>query len=496
MEEFNIFYLGEMRLSEYFDQQKSQAMTSHMKSQLFSRIQKEKLIWTEVSTKLPSKIFFFASRKIMYASLAAVLVFVVFWWFLLDRNEIIDLWIFSIQRHINPNWVRADYVAEIIEFNWEYSLERDGVNLPVQDLKLIEDWDIITLLEWTDLLFNLTDWTQSKIVWPARFSVTKWERWYQVSLIDWKFFRIYCPDCTSEIDVITPDLSIHQDKNQVLDVHIAKEDDWKLLVKNEWDSITVTTKNWDNKEETKLTPTELVSLTQNSETIDILNDSDLMLLFMAKNDISATFSLSTEKVEWPTVDVRPSNDTLAMNTNIDTTDSQSGTTPTPSIDIMAQIEQDPLLEWVIDIISSDLTVVGEVDETISIDLWIETDWQQVPNPDQMQSLQNNLNSFFLMNLFESIYNEDKVNQNIWKLADRINAVASSFGYSDHARVDLANIKSVALTLKSKLEDDWYVSPSYILQLEKISNRCDELTNPSQDNWDTLKSNLPINLRLM
>ena len=44
MEEFNIFYLGEMRLSEYFDKQKSQAMTSHMKSQLFSRIQKEKLI--------------------------------------------------------------------------------------------------------------------------------------------------------------------------------------------------------------------------------------------------------------------------------------------------------------------------------------------------------------------------------------------------------------------------------------------------------------------
>ena len=42
MERFNVFYLGEMRLSEYFEQQKSQAMTSRMKSQLFSRIQKEK----------------------------------------------------------------------------------------------------------------------------------------------------------------------------------------------------------------------------------------------------------------------------------------------------------------------------------------------------------------------------------------------------------------------------------------------------------------------
>lgn len=497
MERFNVFYLGEMRLSEYFEQQKSQAMTSRMKSQLFSRIQKEKFSWAEISTKLPSKIFFFVSRRIVYASLTAVLVFVVFWWLLLDKNDVIDLWIFSVQKHVNPNGVRADYVAEIIEFNWEYSLERGGVNLPIQDLKLIEDWDIVTLSEWTDLLFNLTDWTQSKIIWPAEFSITKWEKWYQVSLVDWKFFRIYCPDCTSEIDVVTPDVSIHQDKNQALDVQIAKEDDWKLLVKNEWDSITITTtKGGDNnKEETKLTSTDLVLVTQDSETIDILNDSDLMSLFMAKNNISATFTISTEKVEWPTIDVKPSNDTLAMNTNIDTKDSQVAE-PMQSIDIMAQAEQDPLLEWIIDVISSDLTVTWEIDESVSIDLWIETDWQQVPNPDQMQSLKSNLNSFFLMNLFEGIYNKDKVQQNIWKLADRVNAVASSFGYSDNANVDLASIKSVVLTLKSKLENDWYISPSYILQLEKISNWCDELANPSQDDWDTLKSNLPINLRLM
>jgi hypothetical protein len=41
---FSIFYLGEMKLSEYFQQQKSQVMTSRMKSQLFSRIQKEKSV--------------------------------------------------------------------------------------------------------------------------------------------------------------------------------------------------------------------------------------------------------------------------------------------------------------------------------------------------------------------------------------------------------------------------------------------------------------------
>jgi len=101
-----------------------------------------------------------------------------------------------------------------------------------------------------------------------------------------------------------------------------------------------------------------------------------------------------------------------------------------------------------------------------------------------------------MNIFESVYNKDKADQNISRLADRINSVASSFGYSDRASSDLLSIKNTILTLKNKLEKDWYISPSYILQLEKVANWCDELKNPSKSDWDSLKSDLPINLRLM
>lgn len=487
-----------MKLSEYFQQQKSQVMTSHMKSQLFSRIQKEKLIWTEISTKLPSKIFFFASRKIMYASLTAALIFVVFWWLLLDRDDVIDFWMFSIQKNVNPWWVLADYVAEVIEFNGEYSLQRDWVIISnLQDLKLIEDGDTITLSEWTDLLFNLTDWTQSKIVWPAEFSITRWAEWYQISLIDWKFFRIYCPECVSDIEIITPDLSIHQEKNQVLDVHIAKEDNGEMIVKNDGDSVKVTAKKDATQKQTELESTELVAITPDSKEINISDDDDLMSAFMAKNNISATFTLSTEKVDWPTIPAKPSNDVLAMQTQSETATVSTWVNPVvaePS-PIVAE-EKDPLLEWIIDVISSDATVTSEVDENISLELWIQTDGQKVPSTDQMQTLRTNLNSFFLMNLFESIYNQDKVNQNISKFADRINAIAKSFGYSDRADSSLSSIKDTILTLKSKLEKDWYISPSYILQMEKVARWCDELTNPSAESWEDLNSDLPINLRLM
>jgi hypothetical protein len=114
----------------------------------------------------------------------------------------------------------------------------------------------------------------------------------------------------------------------------------------------------------------------------------------------------------------------------------------------------------------------------------------------MQVLKTNLNSFFLMNIFENIYNNDRVDQNISKFADRINAISSAFGYSYKASSDLSSIKTTIRSLRTQLEKDWYVSPSYILQMEKIGNWCEELKDPSQSDWDSLKSDLPTNLRLM
>ena len=159
-------------------------------------------------------------------------------------------------------------------------------------------------------------------------------------------------------------------------------------------------------------------------------------------------------------------------------------------------DSDLLLEWIMEVVSSDTILTWKIDEDIALQLWLSNDGQQVPSNSQMQNLKTNLNSFFLMNLFESIYNQDRVEQNIGKLADRLNSIANAFGYQDHANPDLNSIKSTSLSLKNKLEEDWYISPLYILQLEKLSKWCDELQDPSQDSWESLKSNLPIYLRLM
>ena len=494
-----------MKLSEYFRQQQSHEMPAHIKSELFSRIQKEKN-WIEISTKIPSKILFFASKKIMYTSLAAILVFVVFWWLLLDKTNVIDFWIFSVKQNNISNWVYADYVAEIVEFDWKYSLVRDGkIVLNSDRPNIIQDWDTISLSNGTDLIFNLQDWTQAKIVWPAEFSIIKSDKWYQIFLFDGKFFKIYCPECMSDVEIITPDFSIFQEKDQTLDLHIAKEENGETLVKNDWDKVTVRTKNSDNKTEVKQISSELVAINSSSDTINYVEDEEIMLNFMAKNNISATFTLSTEKVEWPTIKNEEKNNLIAMQTNQEakqfTENNVKSEEKEQVIDeniVMVPEEKDPLLESLKEVISSDAAEIWAIDENITSQLWLlpEDGSQRVPDTDQMQNLKTNLNSFFLMNIFESIYNDDRMNQNISKFADRINAISSSFGYSYRASSDLYSIKSTIQTLKSQLEKDRYISPSYILQLEKVGNWCDELQNPSKSDWDSLKSDLPVNLRLM
>jgi len=45
---------------------------------------------------------------------------------------------------------------------------------------------------------------------------------------------------------------------------------------------------------------------------------------LAKNNISATFTLSNEAVDWPTVKPKPSDDVLAMETHIIDEDNSNG----------------------------------------------------------------------------------------------------------------------------------------------------------------------------
>jgi hypothetical protein len=153
------------------------------------------------------------------------------------------------------------------------------------------------------------------------------------------------------MEIITPDFSISQEKDQILDIHIAKEENGEMLVKNDGDKITVKTKH-SEETEIKQISSELVAINPDSETIDVVEDSEVMLNFLAKNNISATFTLSTENVEWPTIKSEQQNNLIAIemiqqsnnssNSNINY--NKTGSTNTEHVDLIVTEEKDPLLD--------------------------------------------------------------------------------------------------------------------------------------------------------
>ena len=116
------------------------------------------------------------------------------------------------------------------------------------------------------------------------------------------------------MEIVTPDFSISQEKDQTLDLHIAKEENGEMLVKNDGDKVTVKTKNSENKTEVKQISSELVAINSSSDKINHIEDQEVMINFMAKNNISVTFTLSTEDVQWPEIKREEKNDLVAVQT--------------------------------------------------------------------------------------------------------------------------------------------------------------------------------------
>jgi len=149
------------------------------------------------------------------------------------------------------------------------------------------------------------------------------------------------------VEIITPDFSISQEKDQTLDIHIAKEENGEMLVKNDGDKVTVKTKKSENVSEVKQISSELVSISSDSN-IDVVEDSDVMLTFMAKNNISATFTLSSEKVDWPKIQQSESQKFIAMQTTSGKDEKNNSSSTDKNVQDAPEVQSDevidPLLE--------------------------------------------------------------------------------------------------------------------------------------------------------
>ncbi|MDR0369177.1 MAG: hypothetical protein LBH96_01180 [Candidatus Peribacteria bacterium] len=142
------------------------------------------------------------------------------------------------------------------------------------------------------MLFTLDDEAKAKIVGPAVFSITKSQNnGYKITLLEGNFFKIYNEKPETNVEIITDEVTLFQDKTQILDLQIAKEGS-ELIIKNNGGEVKVSTKK-DNKIVETTIKKEVISIQDND--INILQDSTKFTEILNKNNISETLSLEENK---------------------------------------------------------------------------------------------------------------------------------------------------------------------------------------------------------
>lgn len=463
-----------MNLQEYFKHQQNISLSEEKKLELFQQIQQKRQ-----QKILTEKRFTFSYKKISYSLLTCILIALTFGGIRIEKSWYIDNFFFSSDPK-NLSTVFAGDIAEIIEFNGEYYIQKGEQTI---SSKYIANGDTIHLKERAEMLFTLDDGAKAKIVGPAVFSITKsQDSWYKILLIQGNFFKIYNENPETDVEIITDDVSFFQDKTQLLDLQIAKEGQ-ELIIKNNGGNIKISTKK-DNKIIETTIQKEVISIKNND--INTLQDSKKFTEILTKNNVSETLSLSESQ--------KPEQQPSQKNEHI------------PE----QQVEE--LFPDISEIITTEFAS-GNIStgtyEEISSELGIQ-DSTKVPSKQQNEALNLTLNSFFLMNNLEKITkalrenNEAKFNEALTDLSTNITTLSKLFSLEIATPKTLSNIKESALQLKNTLTENYYIVPTQKDQLQIIANRCDYLSQDTEKIWlskeesqqqrNDLKSHLPSQLK--
>ncbi|MEI7563141.1 MAG: hypothetical protein WCJ39_05765 [bacterium] len=142
-----------MKLNDFFQEQKKQGLSDIDKLELYQRFLYKKNKW------VPAKRFSFVyARSFVYTAITAFLIFGIYGVYFLNTST--DSPWFTISSS-NKNTVQADYIAKVVDFNGNFSIEHEGNILQTQD---IGNGDSVLLKQGSEMVFEINSGTKSKII--------------------------------------------------------------------------------------------------------------------------------------------------------------------------------------------------------------------------------------------------------------------------------------------------------------------------------------------
>ncbi len=232
-----------------------------------------------------SKKHFFVLKNTFYS---LFLFFVIVGIFNIYSLDVSKNWIF-VDWQQQKQQVHADYIANIINFKWQFDVEHDWKKITTLS---IQNNDIIYLPNVnSNLTFNLSDDTQAKIIWPAKIKLKKIEKdQYELFLYYWNFVKIQSLwNISNKLKLVADNLIIAQKNKWKYDFKYIKK--WKKnYIENNWTTLFVI--NW-NKFKTDVKKKQLLTVEWNS--INLKTEEEFKKAVKSRQ-ISQNFSISKKNI--------------------------------------------------------------------------------------------------------------------------------------------------------------------------------------------------------
>ncbi|RAL56767.1 hypothetical protein BSK20_00645 [SR1 bacterium human oral taxon HOT-345] len=455
-----------MNLHNYFTQQSRQYLPDNRKLALYEKICYQRSGFSPSLKR--SKIL---TKKRVYAFLSFVLFFACFGTFFWEDTRLVDYRAFFTQKgFFGLGSVSAAQVAEILEINGEYIIEKEGKQFKNS---VLFDGDVIILKENAKIIFNINEHIKAEILGPAKFIITYIsEGKYRLSLLEGNFLKLDGNRNVDALEVETEDMAISMTKDEEIALELTKVNN-TTQVKNAGAPLLIKNK----KTKTEEAPTKL-------ETAKLLTVQD--------NDIAKITDIETLEEVLSTKNNLTHTVTLAQNT----TGQQllSGGIPSP--------EEPSILSGDTSFLASNHTEVSSGNqESITSDLAYQSDEKSIPTETQLSQITAALNPNFILGDIQLLYtaklgeNSEAIQGAYRTLLWRLKSIGDA--YSIQIKTDTPTSSNFLSELKKLQQglNKYHLPPAKIQQLEVLKNWAIHLQNlvPTED-WEVYKKTLPANLQ--
>lgn len=478
-----------MKIQEYFDRQKQLKLTDIEKLNLYHDF----LTKTQKNRSLTKRYLIF-SKSFAYSFLIFVLLTSIFGVYF-QKNSTVDFgnFGFMISHNDSINTVQANYIAKVVEFQWDYYIENEGNTYRSSN---IVSNDNIVLKKWAKLVFNINLWTQAVVVGPAKISLIQDpnnDNTYLLTLKEGDYMEVKTLDeslIQENIEIILPDNSKIKNNYKKIDFQLSKINN-EYAIKNNWDRLVVTKEdsnkiqNLENKQIISFRDNDLVLIQDPQEFEQALQKMQISQIFTTSETLTSSWDIvstwvialvdevdkALNQIEWEIKDEEETTDEIELLVL------QAG-----QIDNI-DISEEKVISKVSTINTADLP--AEVNQKVIQELVV--DQKKIPSDLQTEVISNTLNKAFIKKNLEKLSEAYLIWDNEWfdKQSDiliwRFQKIGESFDV-DFSKVlwersfKIINISNNSEKLSQQIQNNFFLPNKYSHNIWVMQSRIKQLTN--------------------